>query len=58
MSFRSKKSFMNSRVKDKNVETRNSNNKMKLELANTAKMDGILQRECQNMITDHEFLAN
>ena len=55
MSFRSKNSFINSRVKDKNYETRNSSNKMKLELGNTAKMDVILQRECQDMITDKDL---
>ena len=28
---------------------------MKLELGNTAKMDVILQRECQDMITDKDL---
>ena len=55
MSFRSKKSFMNQRVKDKNYDTRNSNHKMKLELANTAKIEGMLSKECHNMITDNDL---
>ena len=56
MSFRSKKSFINNnRIKDKNLDTRNSNHKMNLELANTAKIDVMLQRDHQNLITDHDL---
>lgn len=59
MSFRSKKSFMNSKARpERNLEARNSSQKMKLELANSGKMDGVPPRDRQNAAAEHELLGN